>query len=140
MDDLMKARLLLEQEGYTCVLCLGDKIHTSHHRGVRPLMELLGQDLSGFSAADKVVGKATALLYCLLQVKCLWAGVISEAALDVLRDHNIPVQWEIRVPQIQNRQGTGRCPMEQATEHIRDPQDAPGAIRKKLEELQKQSQ
>lgn len=139
MDDLSKARQLLEQEGYTCVLCLGDRLHTSRHRGVRPLMDLLDQDVSGFSAADKVVGKATALLYCLLQIKCLWAGVISDAALAVLDAHSIPVQWETCVPQIQNRQGTGRCPMEQATEHIRDPKDAPEAIRKKLEELQKQS-
>lgn len=135
MEDLRKAWQLLESGSYTCVLCRGEITHTSCHRGVRPLMELLGEDVVGFSAADKVVGKATALLYCLLGIKALWAGVISDAALDVLAAHNIPVQWELRVPQIQNREGTGRCPMEQATEHISDPKDAPAAIRAKLEEL-----
>lgn len=139
MNDLMKARQLLERDDYTCVLCRDEKIFTSCHRGVRPLMELLGEDVAGFSAADKVVGKATALLYCLLGVACLWAGVISDAALEVLQAHNIPVEWETQVPQIRNREGTGRCPMEQATEHISDPKDAPAAIRAKLQELQKQS-
>lgn len=139
MEDLNKAQRLLAEGGYTCVLCKGDTVHTSHHRGVRPLMELLGDDVSGFSAADKVVGKATALLYCLLGIQALWAGVISDAALKVLEAHGIPVQWRTRVPQIQNREGTGRCPMEQATEGISDPKDAPAAIRAKLAELQKQS-
>ena len=139
MNDLQKARQLLESGGYTCVLCRGDKTITSCHRGVRPLMELLDEDLAGFSAADKVVGKAAALLYCLLKVRCLWAGVISDAALEVLQAHGIGVQWETRVPQIQNRQGNGRCPMELATEGISNPADAPAAIRKKLAELQKQS-
>ena len=136
MNDLTRARQMLGRGGYTCVLCRDEKIFTSYHRGVRPLMELLQEDVSGFSAADKVVGKATALLYCLLGVHSLWAGVISDSALEVLQAHGIPVQWEIQVPQIRNREGTGRCPMEQATSHILDPKDAPAAIRAKLQELQ----
>ena len=139
MNDLQKARQQLESGNYTCVLCREETMITSCHRGVRPLMELLETDVAGFSAADKVVGKATALLYCLLKVRCLWAGVISDAALEVLEAHGIPVQWQTKVPHIQNRQGNGRCPMELATEHISNPEDAPAAIRKKLAELQKQS-
>ena len=136
MDDLAKAWQLLSEGGYTCVLCKGDRIYTSTHRGVKPLMDLLDTDVSGYSAADKVVGKATALLYCLLGIECLHAGVISDAALQVLDAHKIPVQWDHRVAYIQNRTGTGRCPMEMATEHICDPADAPAAIRNKLKELQ----
>lgn len=136
MEDLNNAKTLLEQEGYTCVLCLGDRIHTSRHRGVQPLMALLNTDVSGFSAADKVVGKATALLYCLLGIRQLYAKVISDAAIAVLEQHRIPVQWDTRVTHIVNREGTGRCPMELATEHISDPALAPDAIRKMLKQLQ----
>lgn len=39
MKDLGQAKSLLESGGYTCVLCKGDTVHTSRHRGVRPLME-----------------------------------------------------------------------------------------------------
>ena len=136
MNDLKKARQLLTEGGYTCVLCKGDIVYTSTHRGVRPLMDLLDTDVSGFSAADKVVGKATALLYCLLNIKELHTCIISDAAAEVLQTHNIPVQWDFRVPFIKNREGTGRCPMETATEGISNPADAPEAIRKKLKELQ----
>lgn len=136
MNDLEKARQLLTEGGYTCVLCKDDSIHTSTHRGVRPLMDLLNTDVSDFSAADKVVGKATALLYCLLGIKELYACIISDAAAEVLHAHNIPVQWDYRVPFIKNREGTGRCPMEMATEGISDPAAAPAAIQKKLKELQ----
>lgn len=136
MEDLDKARALLEAEGYTCVLCKGDRLYTSRHRGVRPLMELLDADTAGFSAADKVVGKATALLYCLLKVRRLHTHIISDAAAEVLQQHGIPATWDEKVPFIINRDGTGRCPMELAAEHISDPLQVPEAIRKKLKELQ----
>ena len=136
MDDLNQARALLEAEGYTCVLCRGQVFHTSRHRGVKPLMDMLGEDLRGFSAADKVVGRATALLYCLLGIRALYAHTVSEDALAVLTAHSIPVTFVHRVPFIQNRAGTGRCPMEEATAGITDPTLAPEAIRRKLKELQ----
>lgn len=136
MEDLNKSKALLLKEGYTCVLCRGDELYTSRHRGVRPLMELLDTDTAGFSAADKVVGKATALLYCLLGIRQLYARIISDAAIQVLEQHNIPVQWDTRVAYIVNREGNGRCPMELATEHISDPALAPDAIRQKLKQLQ----
>ena len=83
-----------------------------------------------------MIGKATALLYCLLGIRALYTQVISEAALEVLEAHKINVQWEQRVPYIVNREGTGRCPMELATQDISDPAQAPAAIRAKLKELQ----
>jgi len=136
MDDLTQARKLLQEQGYTCVLCRDGQHYTSRHRGVRPLMDLLEKDLSGFSAADKVVGKATALLYCLLKIRRLYAQVISDAALEVLQAHGIDVVWDRQVPHISNREGTGWCPMEMATQDISDPALAPEAIRNKLKQLQ----
>lgn len=136
MNDLEKAKSILQGSDYTCVLCRGDQIHTSRHRGVRPLLELLETDVSGFCAADKVVGKATALLYRLLKVRAIHATVISQAALQALQNSDIAVSWDSQVDYIKNRAGDGRCPMEQATEGIDDPQVALIAIRQKLKELQ----
>ena len=135
MTDLERAKALLQSGDFTCVLCKDDKVHTSRHRGVRPLLELQSTDISGFSAADKVVGKATALLYCLLNIRAIHAVVISQAALQVLQNRGIPVTWDHLVDYIKNRAGDGRCPMEQATEGIDDPQEALIAIEKKLKEL-----
>ena len=80
--NLVYAKELLEKENFTCVLWYGEHLYTSRERGVKPLLEWLDQglDLSSFSAADKVVGKAAAFLYVLLGVSRVYASVISEAA------------------------------------------------------------
>ena len=137
MKDLENAREALAAEGCTCVLCKGDVYYKSTRRGVAPLMGWLeeGLDVRGFSAADKVVGKATAFLYCLLGVRAVHANVVSEAAAKVLEENNIPLSWEQKVPAIQNRTGDGLCPMETATRDVTDPADAPAAIRAALARL-----
>lgn len=137
MHDLEKARSLLEKENYTCVICRGDDVITDRRRGVRPLLELLesGKDLHGYSAADKVVGKAAAFLYCLLGVKALHAGVLSVPARDVLVSAGISVEWGSLVPAIRNRAGDGFCPMETAVWDLTDPALAPDAIRNALKKL-----
>lgn len=138
MDHLTKAKQLLASEGCTCVLCRDDRVVISHRRGVAPLMELLdsGTDVRGFSAADKVIGRATALLYCLLGVSRVYGGIVSKSALEVLHRGGIEAEYDLLVPYIVNRAGDGRCPMETATAHITEPSEAPAAIRAKLRELQ----
>ena len=48
--DLIRARALLTEGGYTCVLCRGEVFHTATHRGVKPLVDWLdsGLDLAAF--------------------------------------------------------------------------------------------
>ncbi len=138
--DLHTAAELLSQGCFTCVLRREQQTVTSTQRGVAPLLRWLenGTDLSGFSAADKVVGKAAAFLYCLLGVREVYAPVMSKAALEVLTAHGIAAHWEILADGIINRSKTGPCPMEAATGAIQDPQAALEAIRQTLLHLQKQ--
>lgn len=137
-EDLNTAKALLTGLGYTCVLARENEVRTSFQRGVRPLLEFLdsGEDLSGFSAADKVVGKATAFLYCLLGVRAVHAQVLSIPARQVLADHGIACTWDQLVAGIRNRTNTGPCPMEQATGSCITPEEALTAIRATLKKLQ----
>ena len=138
MDQaVQKAVQLLDNGNFTCVLCRGDQIHTSTHRGVAPLLRWLenGTDLRDFSAADKVVGKATAMLYCLLGVRAVYGRVMSRAAIQVFEQYGIPYFYDAAVDAIRNRAGDGLCPMETATRDISDPTLAPDAIRKALAAL-----
>jgi len=136
-ECLDKAKMLLKKTGSTCVLCGSDVILTDNRRGVRPLLDLLtgGTSVAGFAAADKVVGKAAAYLYCLLGVRTLYAEVISAPALEVLESHSIPVEYSTLVPGIRNRTGDGPCPMENAVLHIHDPEKALVAIQNTLAKL-----
>ena len=136
---VQKAAQLLDTGNYTCVLCRGETVYASTRRGIAPLMGWLedGTDLRGFSAADKVVGKATAMLYCLLGVRTVYARVMSRAAIQVFEQQGIPYFYEKAADAIANRTGDGLCPMETATRDISDPALAPAAIRKALAALTK---
>ena len=92
-------------------------------------------DLKGFTAADKVVGKAAAFLYVLLGVEKVYAPVMSKPAMQILISFGVKIQSKLLVPEIINRQGTGRCPMEEAVDGITDAKEALAAIRSKLEKL-----
>ena len=138
-SNLQKAIMLLNKTGSTCVFCSDETILTDKRRGVRPLLDLLDSNanVAGFSVADKVVGKAAAFLYCLLDVKEIYARVISQPALDVLKDAGIETTYEELVPAIQNRTKDGFCPMESAVLNICTAQEALLAVQKTLAELSK---
>ena len=139
MDNLTQARCLLESGNYTCVVCKGPAIYTTSQRGVAPLLNWLdaGTDLSGFSAADRVVGRGAAFLYCLLDVKEVHARVMSHPAAEVLQSYGIHAGADSFVDGIINREGTGPCPFEAAVMDIQDAEEALIAIRNKRRQLQK---
>lgn len=134
---LEKAKRTLLEGGYTCVLTDGANVITSHQRGVKPLVQFLesGKDFSGYFAADKVVGKATAYLYVLLGVQALFARVISQPALAVLEEQGIAVRYGTLVPAIINRKGDGICPFEAAVLEIGEANAAYAAILRKMREM-----
>lgn len=134
--DLEKAISLLTGDR-TCVLCRGETVLSTASRGVRPLLQWLDGDIStqGFCAADRVVGRGAAFLYCLLGVKAVYARVMSTPAVQVLRQAGIGAYPDREVPGIINRRGDGPCPFEAAVLSITDPAEALGAIRRKMEEM-----
>lgn len=136
--DLLDARRKLTVGDFTCVLSKDGQFYTSTLRGVAPLLAWLdrGEALQDFSAADKVVGKAAAFLYCLLGVKEVFAPVMSKAALEVLTSQGIAAYYDTLTEGIVNRRKTGPCPMESATKDIQDPAQALLAIRQALAALQ----
>ena len=137
--NLSKARDLLESGSYTCVVCRDDQIYTTDARGVAPLLNWLdnGLNLQGFYAADRVVGRGAAFLYCLLGVEKVYAKVMSHPAAEILRLHGIDVQADIFVDGIINRKGDGPCPFEAAVMEIYDVEEALAAIRNKRSQLMK---
>ena len=137
MKDLIKAKEILFSGNYTCVLCKENEVFTSEFRGVKPLVKWYAEraDFKGFSAADKVVGKATAFLYALLGVKRVFAKVISLPAKEVLEGYGIDVTFDTLVPNIINRAGDGICPFELAVQDVDNAKESYEIIRLKMEEM-----
>lgn len=135
--DLAKAKELLVADSYTCVAVKSEDILTSTQRGVKPLLEWFGQglNLSGYSVADKVVGKGAALLYVLLGIEKLYAGVLSREAYTALSQNGIEVYTDNLVDRIRNRTNTGYCPIEEAVLDIAEPEKALQVIKDRLAQL-----
>lgn len=135
MTDSEKARHALP--GHSMALCRGDILLTSDSRGIAPMIDYfaVGQDLSGFSVADVIVGKAAALLFVRAEIAAVYARTLSEGGKAILEAHGIPVEYDILTPAIRNRAGTGSCPMEEAVAGTDDPELAYRLIRERLNSL-----
>ena len=137
MERLERAKRILFDGDFTCAGFDGESTLCSKRRGVAPLIEILdsGKSVTRYAFADKVVGAGAAFLYVKLGVRMLYADVISERALDVLKGYGVYTQYREAVPYIRNRAGDGKCPMETAVQGIEDADTAVRAIREKLKEL-----
>ncbi len=137
MNLLEKAVALLRSKNYTLVAVSSTEEITSTQRGVKPLLAILDskKNLHGFSVADKVIGKGAAFLYVILDVHEIYADVISESALDVLKAHNISITYKTLTAAIKNRNHTGFCPIETAVKNTNDAETALVLIREKLKQI-----
>ena len=127
----------LYEGDYTCVIAKDNQFLTSKARGVKPLLDWLdsGIDLSDGFAADKVIGKAAAFLYVLLDVDYVYAGVLSRPALDVFEKYDIFCEYDTLVDAIENRTKTGFCPMESAVWTVEEPEGLPELLKDKLKQM-----
>ena len=138
--DFQKAKEEYNSGKYTLVICKGEDIIKSDVTGIRPVMNLIDskKDYKGYSAADKIVGRAAAFLYTLLQVKNLYGETMSKGAVEILKNAGIYYEYKTLTDYIENRQKTGMCPMDEAVKDIDNPKDAYEAIRNKIKFLQSQ--
>lgn len=116
---------ILHSEGLTLVVKSGDgTIHRFTQRGVKDLLTLVTtapEVLHNAIIADKAVGKAAAA--CMVQggAKQVWADVMSEPAMTLLRAYRVEAECSTLVDHIINRAGTDWCPMERLSREIDDP-------------------
>ena len=132
MTDLQTAKNNLE--GHTICLCREGKCLFSEKRGIAPMMDFIAEakDLSGYSVADLVVGKAAALLFVKSKIKRVFAKTLSKSAKRVLELYGVDYEYETLTEKIINRDGTDICPMEKAVSGTDDIEEAYSILRDKL--------
>ena len=136
MKDLENAKQLLK-DNLTCVMVKVDTIYTSDLKGIAPLLSYINQDINieGFSIADKVIGKASALLCVYAKAKEVYAEILSEDGKKTLEENNMPYSYGTLVPQILNKTGDDKCPMEKTVENCGNPKEAVKLLNEKIASL-----
>jgi hypothetical protein len=106
----------------------GHIIYRSDAKGLAPLLdalETLPQPLlRDAHIADRVLGKAAALLLVKARAGFVAAVVASEQAVAVLERAGIPMHAETRTPRIEGRTPGEPCPFEAAVATIESPDEA----------------
>lgn len=125
----------LKQGNYAIIASNG---YSSYDNGIRPVIDRINEDLSFFKdliVADKIIGKASAMLLCLSGVKEVYCVVLSKAGESILKEYNVTYHYENLVDYIVNRKGDGMCPMEKTVENINDLNEAYEALNRKIKEI-----
>jgi len=133
MDDLQVAKERLKGGGWTLVFVKeSTSIYETDIEGLGGFLKAideLGNKLSGASVADRVVGKAAALLCAHSNVMAAYAVTLSESGLRVLKENNIPSEFETLTPMILNMEKTGQCPFEKLVGDTSNPDTAYSQIK-----------
>lgn len=131
--ELAKANL----PGHSVCLCKNGVFFTDDRRGISPVMKFIAQnrDLSGYSAADLIVGKAAAMLFVKVGISEVYAQTLSKAGAEYLKAHGIPFTYKTLTDKIINREGTDICPMEKAVIGIDDAEEGYAALKARTAEL-----
>jgi hypothetical protein len=120
--DLAKEKLL--GENYALVIVKqGEFLFTSKEKGIKPIylaLTQLGDTLKGASLADKVIGKAAAMFCQLAKVDSVYADLISDKAIEVLKQTGIDLEYNNTCPYILNQSQDGMCPVEKLATNIDD--------------------
>jgi hypothetical protein len=125
MTDIEIAKTELFEENLTLAVVKNGVLlySTKSHRisGFLEAIDRCGENLCGASVADRVVGKAVALLCAYARVKVVYAVVLSRKALSVLKQSKVCVFWNELVENVLDEKKTGVCPLEKAAAQISSP-------------------
>ncbi|MCT4606304.1 MAG: DUF1893 domain-containing protein [Marinisporobacter sp.] len=135
MKDIYLAKEILEEEGRTLVIVKeGKVIFSSKDKGIKPMytaIDTMKEKLRGASVADRVIGRAAAMLCTYANIKELHTKIISEGAVEVLENSQVIFAYEKKSLYIKNRDKTGMCPVENLSKDI----DKPVLLLEKIREF-----
>lgn len=138
--NIQEAASRIKTEHLSCIAQLKSGPYESNLKGLAPLLKPLRENpdfLEDAIIVDRVIGKSAAFLLIKGKIKELHALILSQHALDLLNQHQIPVTYDKLVPYIINNTNTGMCPMEASVLHETDPDKAMRILIDKVESMRK---
>lgn len=137
MKETEKVKSLLKDK--VTFAAVGKKgIYTSEKRGVKPILDKIDADpgfFDGASVADRVIGKAAAMLLEKYGVAEIYAQVTSEYAAEYLENKSVKLTYDEKTDFIMNRSGTDMCPMEKAVLNVNNADEGEILIRNRIKAI-----
>ncbi len=139
MQDLEIAKEQLYSKQLTLSIVKNSQVlfQTDSHRisGFIHAIDTLGKELNGASVADRVAGKALALLCVYAGIHEVYAEVLSKKAQALFQENKVICQWETLVDNVLDLKKTGVCPFEKAASEISDPKNSYAVFKALLEKM-----
>jgi len=136
MEDLRIAKKRLRKKGLTLSIVKNEQLlfeTTSHGiSGFLRAIQELDERLNGASAADRIVGKAIALLCLHVRIERVYGLVMSREARKLFEENVVHAEWDELVENILSNCKPATCPFERLAAETTDPAEA----YKKLKALQ----
>jgi hypothetical protein len=128
MNNLEIAKHQLHRKELTLAIVKNGEVlfETHSHRisGFLGAIEKFGDVLEGAAVADRVAGKAIALLCVYAKISDVYAEVLSEKAKAVFEENGIRHEWKALVKNVLDLKKSGVCPFEKVAADISNPKDA----------------
>ena len=110
-----------------CIVKGGKILFESRSRGVASFLtaaQELKENLEGSCVADKVVGKAVALLCVHFKIAAVYADILSRPAKAIFEKWSLYFEYSHLVENVLNAERTSLCPFEQLVKNVLDPSEA----------------
>lgn len=141
MKDLEMAKKILEEKELTLAIVKEGKVlFTSTDKGIKPMYTAVlehREELKGASIADRVIGRAAAILCKYADINELYTKLISNEAVKVFANSSIKFFYDESSPYIKNRDKTDMCPVEKLSQNIQSPEELIEKISRFLDSIKK---
>jgi hypothetical protein len=131
--DLDVAKNMLIQKNLSLVIVKNGKVlfETESH-GIGDLLKAINQiqnQMKGASVADRIVGRAAALLFVFSGAKAVFAVTASDGGIKVLKENRVFCEYENRVTGVLDLKRTDVCPFEKLVAKLSSPEKAYEALK-----------
>ncbi|WP_429189181.1 DUF1893 domain-containing protein [Fusobacterium sp. PH5-44] len=142
MKKLKKAIEILENEDVSFVSIIDEDVIKDKAIGIKPIFQRIKSNKNFFKdavVADKIIGKAAAMLLIHSGVSKVYGKIMSIEAVKIFDKHNVYYEFGEKVDFIHNRDNTGLCPMEETVKHIESPSEVFLPLSKTIDRLMSQN-
>ena len=134
-----KAKNLIN-ENWSLVVFKNNEFIKLKGMGIKPVIDCLDKDTGYFKeciVADKIVGKAAAMLMIYSKASYVYGEIMSQKAVEMFEKYKVDYEYKKLVPYIKNRTEDGMCPMENAVWNLENINETYSVIKNTLQSLSK---